>query len=110
MAIYLNDGTYIYDEKTAVEYLTSLGFDKFDIEDMRRLIAEDTAEDAYRRGYDAAWEDDEAKLDGYYCACRDLAYEIDMLCNEYLGKYKAAAIVKILNNIKTCVRENRIDQ
>ena len=110
MAIYLKDGTYIYDEKTAVEYLTSLGFEKFDIEDMRLFIAEDTVEDAYRRGYDdAAWKDDEVKLDGYFCACRDLAQGIEELCNMYAQRYKSKAIHTVLEDIRKFVEENRID-
>ena len=108
MATYIttNDGTLLYDDYTAKDYLTSLGID---VDDLRVLLYEDVEENAYREGYMAAHAEDERVIDGYFCACRDLAEAVDNLCDLFLDQYKAKAIVHVLNAVKTCVQENRID-
>lgn len=100
------DGVFLYNDYTAKDYLTSLGID---VDDLRELLYEDVEDNAYREGYDAAYKDCEREVDGYFCACRDLAEAVDNLCDMYLDQYKSKAIVNVLNAIKTCVQENRID-
>lgn len=109
MAITLNDGTYIYNDSGAREFLTSLGFDSSDIEEFGNMLFSDVRENAYREGYDECWHDDEVKIDGYFCACRDLAQGIEDICNDFRKQYKSAAIMKILDAIQKFVDENRID-
>lgn len=104
--ITLNDGTYIYSEFTLREYLESLGFD---FEELSDIIFEDKSEEMYDHVSKEVWHDAERKIDGYFCAARDLALAVDDLCDEFLGKYKAKAVVNVLNAIKTCVDQNRID-
>lgn len=108
MATYIttNDGALLYDDYTAKDYLTSLGID---VDDLQELLYGDIEDNAYKEGYDSAYHDREREVDGYFCACRDLAEAIDNLCDDYLEKYKSKAIVNVLNEIKTCVQENRID-
>lgn len=104
--ITLNDGTYIYSEFTLREYRESLGFD---FEELSDIIFEDKSEEMYDHVSKEVWHDAERKIDGYFCAARDLALAVDDLCDEFLGKYKAKAVVNVLNAIKTCVDQNRID-
>ena len=104
--ITLNDGTYIYSEFTLREYLESLGFD---FEELSDIIFEDKSEEAYNHAREEIWHDAERRIDGYFCAARDLALAVDDLCDEFLGKYKAKAVINVLNAIKTCVDQNRID-
>ena len=104
--ITLNDGTYIYSEFTLREYLESLGFD---FEELSDIIFEDKSEEAYDHISKDVWYDAERKIDGYFCAARDLALAVDELCDEFLDKYKAKAVINVLNAIKTCVDQNRID-
>lgn len=104
--ITLNDGTYIYSEFTLREYLESLGFD---FEELSDIIFEDKSEEMYDHVCKEVWHDAERKIDGYFCAARDLALAVDELCDEFLGKYKAKAVVNVLNAIKACVNQNRID-
>lgn len=104
--ITLNDGTYIYSEFTLREYLESLGFD---FEELSDIIFEDKSEEMYDHVSKEVWHDAERKIDGYFCAARDLALAVDELCDEFLGKYKAKAVVNVLNAIKACVDQNRID-
>ena len=108
MAIYIttNNGILLYDDYTAKDYLTSLGID---IDDLRELLYEDVEDNAHREGYQSAWKEAEIQIDGYFCACRDLAEAVDNLCDVYLDQYKSKAIVNVLNAVKTCVQENRID-
>lgn len=108
MATYITtkDGVLLYDDYTAKDYLTSLGID---VDDLQKLLYEDVEDNAYKNGYEDAYRDREREVDGYYCACRDLAEAVDNLCDMYLDQYKSKAIVNILNAIKTCVQENRID-
>lgn len=100
------DGVFLYNDYTAKNYLASLGID---VDDLRELLYEDVEDNAYREGYNEAYKDYEVKVDGYFCACRDLAEAVDNLCDMYLDQYKSKAIVNVLNAIKTCVQENRID-
>ena len=102
--ITLNDGTYIYSEFTLREYLESLGFD---FEELSDIIFK--SEEMYDHVFKDVWGDAEREIDGYFCAARDLALAVDDLCDEFLGKYKAKAIVNVLKAIKTCVNQNRID-
>ena len=104
--ITLNDGTYLYSDFTLKEYLESLGFD---FEELSGIIFENNSEEAYNHVYEEVWYDAERRIDGYFCAARDLALAVDELCDEFLGKYKSKAIVNVLNAIKTCVDQNRID-
>lgn len=104
--ITLNDGTYIYSEFTLREYLESLGFD---FEELSDMIFEDKSEEMYDHVSKEIWHDVEREIDGYFCAARDLALAVDELCDEFLEKYKSKAIVNVLNAIKTCVDQNRID-
>ena len=104
--ITLNDGTYIYSEFTLREYLESLGFD---FEELSDMIFEDKSEEMYDHVSKEVWHDAERKIDGYFCAARDLALAVDELCDEFLRKYKAKAVINVLNAIKTCVDQNRID-
>lgn len=104
--ITLNDGTYIYSEFTLREYLESLGFD---FEELSDIIFEDKSEEMYDHVSKDVWHDAEREIDGYFCAARDLALAVDELCDEFLGKYKAKAVINVLNAIKTCVDQNRID-
>lgn len=108
MATYIttNDGTLLYDDYTAKDYLTSLGID---VDDLRGLLYEDVEDNAYREGYQAAWKDAEVQIDGYYCGCRDLAEAVNNLCDVFREQYKSVAVIKVLNAIETCVQENRID-
>jgi hypothetical protein len=109
MVVALNDGTYIYNSTSAKEYLNSLGFDSTDIDRLGDMLFEDVREDAYREGYDDCWREDERKIDGYFCACRDLAMGIEDICNDFRKQYKSAAIMKVLDAIQKFVDENRID-
>lgn len=104
--ITLNDGTYLYSDFTLKEYLESLGFD---FEELSDIIFEDKSEEMYDHVSKEVWYDAERKIDGYFCAARDLALAVDELCDEFLDKYKSKAIVNVLNAIKTCVDQNRID-
>lgn len=108
MAITLKD-RFIYNEAEVVDYLTSLGLDKFDIEEMRDMLCGTAIEDAYNRGWQDCYKEDEIQIDGYYCGVRDLAEAVNNLCGVFREQYKSAAIIKVLNAIETCVRENRID-
>lgn len=109
MVVALNDGTYIYNSTSAKEYLNSLGFDNFDIEELRNMLCGDAIEDAYNRGWQDCYKEDEIQIDGYFCGARDLAEAVDNLCDDFRKQYKSAAILKVLDAIKTCIRENRID-
>ena len=109
MAVTLNDGTYIYNSASAREYLNSLGFDSSDIDRFGDMLFDDVREDAYREGYDDCWREDERKIDGYFCACRDLAMGIEDICTDFRKQYKSAAIMKVLDAIQKFVDENRID-
>lgn len=104
--ITLNDGTYIYSEFTLKEYLESLGFDYLELED---IVGAKKYDEGYDDGYRADWREAERTVDGYFCAARDLAQEVENLCDDFLDKYKSKAIVNVLNAIKTCVDQNRID-
>ena len=104
--ITLNDGTYLYSDFTLKEYLESLGFD---FEELSDIIFEDKSEEMYDHVSKEVWHDAERKIDGYFCAARDLALAVDELCDEFLGKYKAKAVINVLNAIKACVDQNRID-
>ena len=104
--ITLNDGTYIYSEFILREYLESLGFD---FEELSDIIFEDKSKEMYDHVSEEVWHDAERKIDGYFCAARDLALAVDELCDEFLGKYKAKAVINVLNAIKACVDQNRID-
>jgi hypothetical protein len=42
--ILLNDGTYIYDGRTAIDFLYSLGMDNIDIDTFQEYISEDGEE------------------------------------------------------------------
>ena len=109
MVVALNDGTYIYNSSSAKEYLNSLGFDSADIDRLGDMLFDDVREDAYERGVRDQWHEDERKIDGYFCAARDLAQGIEDLCNDFRKQYKSAAILKVLNTIEKFVDENRID-
>lgn len=98
--ITLNDGTYIYSEYTLAEYLTSLGFD------MEDLVFEEQYEKAYDEGYRDALQRTEREVDGYYCALRDLGSEIQNICADFRKKYKAPAVVKVLDTIEKYIYEN----
>lgn len=104
--ITLNDGTYIYSEFTLQEYLESLGFDYFELSN---YFFEERYNEAYDDAYAEAHYEAEKEVDGYFCAARDLAQEVENLCDDFLDKYKSKAIVNVLNAIKTCVDQNRID-
>ena len=108
MSIVLKD-RFIYNKAEAIDYLASLGFDNFDIEEFRDMLCGDAIEDAYNRGWQDCYKEDEIQIDGYFCGARDLAEAVDNLCDDFRKQYKSAAILKILDAIKTCVRENRID-
>lgn len=109
MVVALNDGTYIYNNTSAKEYLNSLGFDSTDIDRFGDMLFDDVREDAYREGYDDCWREAERQIDGYFCGAKDLAEAVDDLCDDFRKQYKSVAILKVLDAIKTCVRENRID-
>lgn len=109
MVVTLNDGTYIYNSTSAKEYLNSLGFDSTDIDRFGDILFNDVRENAYREGYNECWHDDEAKIDEYFCACRDLAQGIEDICDDFRKQYKSAAIMKVLDAIQKFVDENRID-
>lgn len=109
MAVTLNDGTYIYNSTSAREYLNSLGFDSSDIDHFGDMLFDDVRGDAYDRGVRDQWHEDERKIDGYFCACRDLAMGIEDICNDFRKQYKSAAIMKVLDAIQKFVDENRID-
>lgn len=107
--ITLKDGTFIHNEASLLDYLSSLGFDKFDIEDFKKLLMGDALDNAYREGYGDCHKESEITIDGYFCAARSLAEAVDNLCDDFRKQYKSAAILKVLDAIETCVRENRID-
>ena len=107
--ITLKDGTFIHNEASLLNYLSSLGFDKPDIESLREILCEEQIEDAYDKGISDQWHEDERKIDGYFCACRDLAMGIEDICNDFRKQYKSAAIMKVLDAIQKFVDENRID-
>ena len=102
----LNDGTFIYSEFTLVEYLKSLGFD-MDI--LKEILLDDMIEEVRKDINEELHEEYERMTDGYFCAARDLAVEIDNLCEEFRKKYKAAAVHKVLDAIEQCVDTNRVD-
>jgi hypothetical protein len=45
MPVTTNDGTFIDSKDSAIEYLSSLGFDKFDIENLGTLLVGDILEE-----------------------------------------------------------------
>ena len=77
--ILLNDGTYIYDGRTAIDLLYSLGMDDIDIDNFQKYISEDGEEHdiEYWKTEAKEWELDSAheyeKREGLICAVQDLA-------------------------------------
>lgn len=108
-SITLKDGTFIYDRKGAIDYLTSLGFEKSQIDELQTLLFEGEASGPYEQGRRDQWEEDERIIDGYFCTARDLAQGVEDICHMYRERYKAKAVHNVLDDINKFVQENRID-
>lgn len=104
--IVLNDGTFIYSEDVLQEYLTSLGFDFYELQE---ALAGDVLEEEYNKGYQEAMKDSEAEVDGYLCATKNIANEIENVCDDFRKKYKSKAVLNVLDAIEKTVYNNRID-
>lgn len=107
--ITLKDGTFIHNEASLLDYLSSLGFDKLDIESLREMLCEKQIEKAYDEGLRDQYNEDEREIDGYFCAARDLAQGIEDLCDDFYRQYKSKAVLNVLDTFRKFVDENRID-
>lgn len=73
----LKDGTYLYSEDTLLEYFNSLGFDSQDLKD---FFQQDLKNECSR--LEEIIDSFELRADNYFCNLRDMALEIEELCNK----------------------------
>lgn len=104
--IILNDGTFIYSEDSLREYLISLGFDFYELQE---ALAGDFLEEEYHKGYQEAIKNAEVEVDGYFCKARDLALEVENVCDDFRNKYRSKAVLNVLDAIEKTINNNRID-
>lgn len=97
----LNDGTFLYNKDSVIDYLSSLGFD---IEELAELLVSDSRSwkcgDIVSANEVTSGDDWEAIADGYYNAYLNICDEVEAHSKEFLASRKEtkAMFVHWLNN------------
>lgn len=103
----LNDGTYIYNKESMNEYLLSLGFDKFDLQDYVDSCFEEELDEL--ANLKKLHREDEITADEYYCHLRDMAQEVSELCDTYANMKGPVTKAKMAQEIMKVVNFYRVD-
>lgn len=92
--IILKDGTYLYDEEAILDYLFSLGFDKFDIEELL------TTKNDEIQSLQTELEEAERCIDSYYIALNSFSMDVLDICQNLRdGKGTKAKIADELERL-----------
>lgn len=94
----LNDGTYIYSEDTAKEYLISLGFD---IDDLCEMLNSSLREREEELEY--LLKTEESNNEANFEAFNNLVCELQNLLGDFRKKYKAKAVLNVLESIEKTI-------